>query len=137
MAGSISEALKPASLSFMVTGMALGMAMVARAVVAALALVAIVALKPGRLLWTVLATVGVIVSASFAWTGHGAATEGPGALLHLTATMIHAVSAALWLGALAGGEDPRQALRRLRLNIMKETLVGAVLLAVVAVSGLC
>lgn len=101
MAGSLSEALKPASLSFMVTGMALGMAMVARAVVAALALVAIVVLKPGRWLWTGLAAVGVIVSASFAWTGHGAATEGPGALLHLAAAMTHAVSAALWLGALA------------------------------------
>lgn len=229
MAGSLSEALKPASLSFMVTGTALGMAMVARGVFAGLALVAIVALKPGRALWTVLATVGVIVSASFAWTGHGAGTEGPGALLHLTAAMIHAVSAALWLGALAaltilllrrtapddpaihralrgfaglgtlavvllvlsglgnswfmvgparvtdlgtslygqlliaklalfalmlglaagnrflltpvlgavlaGGEDPQQALRRLRLNIIAETLIGAVLLAVVAVMG--
>ena len=101
MAGSLSEAVKPASLTFMVTGMALGMALVARAVVAGLALVAIAALKPGRVLWTVLATLGVIVSASFAWTGHGAATEGPGGLWHLAAAIIHAVSAALWLGALA------------------------------------
>ena len=100
MAGSLSEALKPASLSFMVTGMALGMALVARAVVAGLALLAIIAFKPGRVLWTVLATAGVIVSASFAWTGHGAATEGPVGLLHLTAAVIHAISAALWLGAL-------------------------------------
>ena len=101
MAGSLSEAVKPASLTFMVTGMALGMALVARAVVAGLALVAIAALKPGRVLLTVLATLGVIVSASFAWTGHGAATEGPGGLWHLAAAIIHAVSAALWLGALA------------------------------------
>jgi copper resistance protein D len=100
MAGSLGEALKPASLSFMVTGMALGMAMVARAVAAGLALVAIIALKPGRALWTVLATIGLIVSASFAWTGHGAATEGLGAPWHLAAAIIHAVSAALWLGAL-------------------------------------
>ena len=229
MAGSLSEALKPASLSFMVTGMALGMAMVARAVVAGLALVAIAALKPGRVVWIVLATVGVIVSASFAWTGHGAATEGPGGLLHLTAAIIHAVSASLWLGALAaltmlllrrttpddpaihralrgfaglgtlavallalsglgnswfmigpariaglatslygqlliaklvlfalmlvlaaenrfrltpglglvlaGGEDPRPALQRLRRSVVAETLVGAVLIAVVAIMG--
>lgn len=229
MAGSLSEAVKPASLSFMVTGTALGMAMVVRAVVAGLALVAIVALKPGRALWTVVTTAGVIVSASFAWTGHGAGTEGPGALLHLTAAIIHAVSAALWLGALVAltmlllrrtapddpaihralrgfaglgtwavvllvlsglgnswfmigparvtdlgtslygrlliaklalfalmlaiavsnrfrltpalgavlerGEDPRQAFRRLRLNVIAETAVGAVLLAVVAVMG--
>lgn len=229
MAGSLSEALKPASLSFMVTGMALGMALVARAVLAGLALLAIVALKPGQVLWGVLATVGLIVSASFAWTGHGAATEGPGGLWHLTVAVIHAVSAALWLGALAaltmlllrrttpddpaihralrgfaglgtlavvllvlsglgnswfmigparavglgtslygqlliaklvlftlmlvlaaanrfrltpmlgsalaGGEDPRQALQRLRRSIVAETLVGAVLIAVVAIMG--
>ncbi|KQY90139.1 MULTISPECIES: copper homeostasis membrane protein CopD [unclassified Brevundimonas] len=229
MAGSLSEGLKLASLSFMVTGMALGMAMVARAVVAAFALLAIIVLKPGRALWTVLSTVGVVASASFAWTGHAAGTEGPGALLHLTAAVIHAVSAALWLGALMAltilllrrtatddpeihhalrgfsgwgtlavallvlsglgnswfmigpervtglgtslygqlliaklalfalmlaiaatnrfrltpalgvvlgrGENPRQALRRLRLNIIAETGVGAVLLAVVAVLG--
>ncbi len=229
MAGSLSEALKPASLSFMVTGMGLGMAMVARAIVAALALVAIVALKPGRLLWTMLAMVGVIVSASFAWSGHGAATEGPGGLWHLAAAIIHAVSAAVWLGALAaltmlllrrtapddpaihralrdfaglgtlavvllvlsglgnswfmvgpariaglgtslygqlliaklglfalmlvlaagnrfrltpalgsvlaGGEDPWAALQRLRRSVVAETLVGAVLIAVVAIMG--
>jgi putative copper resistance protein D len=229
MAGSLSEALKPASLSFMVTGMALGMALVARSVIAGLALVAIVALKPGRVLWAVLTTLGLIVSASFAWTGHGAATEGPGGLWHLAAAIIHAVSAALWLGALAaltmlllcrtapddpaihrvlrgfaglgtlavallvlsglgnswfmvgparvaelgtslygqlliaklvlfalmlvlaaenrfrltpalgsvlaGGEDPRPALQRLRRSVVLETLVGALLLAVVAVMG--
>jgi putative copper resistance protein D len=229
MAGSLGEALKPASLSFMVTGMALGMAMVARAVVAGFALVAIATLKPGRLLWTVLAAVGVIVSATFAWTGHGAATEGTAGLWHLTAAIIHAVSAALWLGALAaltilllrrtapddpaihsalrgfaglgtlavvllvlsglgnswfmigparvaslgtslygqlliaklvlfalmlllasenrfrltpalgsvlaGGDDPRPALRRLKHSVVAETLVGAVLIAVVAVMG--
>lgn len=229
MAGSLSEALKPASLSFMVSGMALGMALVARAVVAGIALVAIVTLKSGRVLWTVLATAGVIVAASFAWTGHGAATEGPGGLWHLAAAIIHAVSAALWLGALAaltmlllrrtapddpaihralhgfsglgtlavallvlsglgnswfmigparitglatnlygqlliaklvlfalmlvlaagnrfrltpvlggvlaGGEDPRSALQRLRGSVFGETLTGTVLLAVVAVMG--
>ena len=229
MAGSLSEALKPASLSFMVTGMALGMAMVARALLAGLALLAIAALKPGRALWVVLATVGVIISASFAWTGHGAATEGPGGLWHLVAAITHSISAALWLGALAAltmlllrrtapddpaihsalrsfaglgtlavgllvlsglgnswfmigpagvaglgtslygqlliaklvlfalmlalaagnrfrltpalgsvlarGEDPRQALQRLRRSIVAETLVGAVLVAVVAIMG--
>jgi putative copper resistance protein D len=213
----------------MVTGMALGMAMVARAVIAGLALVAIAALKPGRLLWTVLAAVGVLVCASFAWTGHGAATEGPGGLWHLAAAIIHAISAALWLGALAaltmlllrrtplddpaihralrgfsglgtlavvllvlsglgnswfmigparlaglgtslygqlliaklvlfvlmlalaagnrfsltpalgsllaGGEDPQPALQRLRSSVVMETLVGAVLVAVVAIMG--
>ena len=101
LAGSLSEAVKPASLSFMVTGTALGMAMVVRAAAALLGLVALVALKPGRGLWSVTAALGLIVAASFAWTGHGAATEGPGGPIHLVANIIHAVAAALWLGALA------------------------------------
>lgn len=101
MAGSLSEAVKPASLSFMVTGTALGMAMVVRAAAALLGLVALVALKPGRALWSVTAALGLIVAASFAWTGHGAATEGLGGPIHLVANIIHAVAAALWLGALA------------------------------------
>lgn len=229
MAGSLSEAVKPESLSFMITGTALGMAMVVRAAVALLGLVAIVALKPGRVLWGLTVAAGLVIAASFAWTGHGAATEGPGGLLHLGADIFHAVAAALWLGALAaltilllrrtapddlaihralhgfaslgtlavislvltglvnswflvglarlgdlganlygqlliaklvlfvlmlalaagnrfrltpvlgsvlaGGEDPRQALRRLRRSVVAETVVGAVLLAVVAVMG--
>lgn len=101
MAGSLSEAVKPASLSFMITGTALGMAMVARAVVAVLGLVLIVAMKPGRALWGLTVSAGVIVAASFAWTGHGAATDGPGGGFHLGADIVHAIAAALWLGALA------------------------------------
>jgi copper resistance protein D len=229
MAGSLSEAIKPASLSFMITGTALGLAMVVRAAVAVLALLAILALRPGRALWGLMVTAGLVVSASFAWTGHGAATEGAGGLVHLTADIVHAVAAALWLGALAAltllllrrtapddpaihralrgfaglgtlavillvltglvnswflvgpgrvadlganlygqlliaklalfalmftlaasnrfhltpalgsvladGEDPRRALQRLRRSVVVETLVGALLLAVVAVMG--
>lgn len=101
MAGSLSEAVKPASLSFMVTGTTLGIAMVARTVAAIFSLVALVSLKPGRVLWGLVVGAGLIAAASFAWTGHGAATEGAGGLLHLIADIIHAVAAALWLGALA------------------------------------
>ena len=229
MAGSLVEAIKPASLSFMVTGTGLGMAMVARAAFAAFALVAIVTMKPGRALWSLLIAAGLVIAASFAWTGHGAATEGPGGLIHLGADIIHAVAAAVWLGALAAlvlllarrtaaddpaiyralsgfsglgtvavillvltglanswflvgparvgdlggnpygqlligklalfglmlalaaanrfrltpalgavlaaGGDPRPALRRLRRSVIAETLVGAVLLAIVAIMG--
>ncbi len=229
MAGSLSEAVKPASLSFMVTGTALGMAMVARAATALLGLLAIALMKPCRALWALTAAVGLVAAASFAWTGHGAATEGPGGPVHLVADIVHAIAAALWLGALAAltilltrragpgdlsvhralhgfaglgtlavgllvltglvnswfligpdriaglgaslfgqlliaklalfalmlalaagnrfrltpalgsvlalGEDPRQALHRLRRSVVVETLVGAVLLALVALMG--
>lgn len=101
MAGSLSEAVKPASLSFMITGTPLGMAMVVRAAVALLGLAAVFALKPRRVLWGLTVAAGLVVAASFAWTGHGAATEGPGGMLHLVADIIHTIAAALWLGALA------------------------------------
>lgn len=229
MAGSLSEAVKPASLSFMVTGTALGMAMVVRAAVALLGFIAVVALKSGRVAWGLAVAAGVLAAASFAWTGHAGATEGPGGLFHRTADIAHAIAAALWLGALAAltilllrrtssddpaihralqafaglgtlavgllvltglvnswfliglarvgdlgaslygqlliaklvlfalmlalaagnrfgltpglgsvlasGEDPRQALQRLRTSVVAETLVGAGLLVVVAVMG--
>lgn len=101
MAGSLEEALKPASLSFMVAGTALGKGMVVRAATAIVSLLALAVLKPGRPLWTLTTLAAVIVAASFAWTGHGAATDGPGGAVHLAADIVHAIAAALWLGALS------------------------------------
>ena len=101
MAGSIDEALKPATLGFVVEGTALGLAYVIRAAAAALTLVLLLLLSPGRRLWRLSALGGLVVVASFAWTGHGASTEGPAGLFHLGADIVHAVAAAVWLGALA------------------------------------
>lgn len=101
MAGSVAEGLKPASLGFMITGTSLGPAFLARALVAAAALVLLLVARPSRSLWIAVALAGLIVSASFAWTGHGAATEGSGRLVHLTAAVLHSWGAAVWLGALA------------------------------------
>lgn len=101
MAGSWSEALKPGSLSFVVTGLTLGKALLARAAVATLATILVCLLPPRRPLWRLLALSGLIVSASFAWTGHGASTEGAGRMIHLGVDILHAIAAAVWLGALA------------------------------------
>lgn len=101
MAGSLSEAVKPASLAFMVTQMGLGQALAVRTLAAVLALGLAVLLRPGRLMWSLLLLPSLVVSASFAWTGHGAATEGPGHGLHLAADILHAVAASVWIGALA------------------------------------
>lgn len=101
MAGSLSEAVKPASLGFMITQMGLGQALVVRTLAAVLALGLAVLLRPGRLMWSLLLLPGLVVSASFAWTGHGAATEGAGHGLHLAVDILHAVAASVWIGALA------------------------------------
>lgn len=101
MSGSWSEAFKPASLSFVVTGTALGEALLVRALAATAAVLLVSLLPPRRFLWSLLVLVGLMVSASFGWTGHGASTEGAGRMIHLGLDILHAIAAALWLGALA------------------------------------
>lgn len=100
MAGSLSEALKPASLQFMVSGTGIGRAAVARAAVGALAVLALVTQRPGRGLWAVVCGLGAAGGVSLAWMGHGAATEGPGGTVHLVSDIFHSLAAAVWVGAL-------------------------------------
>lgn len=100
MAGSLSEAVKPETLTMMVTGTSLGLGITIRAGLALLALLLVSTLGTGRVLWWLTTATGFLVIASFAWTGHGATTEGQGRLLHLAADIVHLVAAALWLGAL-------------------------------------
>lgn len=101
MAGSLQEGLKPSSLSFVMTSTGLGRASLVRVVAAGMALSALLILRPSRGLWRLAALLGVVICASLAWMGHGAASEGPGALLHLMSDIIHALAAAVWIGALA------------------------------------
>lgn len=100
MAGSFDEAMKPESLGFMVSGTTLGRAAVVRAGAALLAFVLVLLLKPGGALWTTAAVLGAVVAASLAWMGHGAATEGAGANLHLVSDIFHSLAASVWIGAL-------------------------------------
>ena len=102
MAGSWAAAFDPASIGYVIQSTALGMAHIARAALALLG-VAILMFRQDRKvagLMAVMAFAGA--TASFAWSGHGAASEGAGGLIHLIADIIHALAAAVWLGALAG-----------------------------------
>ncbi|MBU2166679.1 MAG: copper homeostasis membrane protein CopD [Alphaproteobacteria bacterium] len=102
MAGGWAAAFDPASMGYVIQSTALGMAHMARAALA-LAGVAILMFGQDRRvpgLMAVMAFAGA--TASFAWSGHGAASEGAGGLIHLIADIIHALAAAVWLGALAG-----------------------------------
>jgi len=80
--------------------MGLGRALAVRMLAAALALGVVLRLQPGARLWRWLALWGAVVSASFAWTGHGAATQGAGHLIHLASDIAHALAASIWIGAL-------------------------------------
>lgn len=100
LAGSLAEGLKLSSLSAVVTTMSLGVSALVRAAAAAMALSAVLILTPGRPLFWICTTLGAVISASFAWMGHGAATEGPVGSLHLVADILHALAAGVWIGAL-------------------------------------
>ncbi|MND75439.1 Copper resistance protein D [compost metagenome] len=99
MAGALDQALNPEALGVVVGGTALGAAYAARIGASLLLLLTVLALPPGQGLWSAATALGLIVAASFAWTGHGAATEGPGHGLHLASDIAHAVAALIWLGA--------------------------------------
>lgn len=50
--------------------------------------------------WTVLAGLGGLAAASFAWTGHGGIGAGVLGPAHLLADIIHLLAATAWIGAL-------------------------------------
>lgn len=143
MAGSVAEGLKPSSLGFMITGTSLGPAFLIRSASAALALLVLTFLRPSRLVWLFISLAGLVVSASFAWTGHGAATEGAGHYLHLTAAILHGYGAAVWLGALVvlliltlGHRSSPEADRKLYDALHGFSGVGTASVAILILSGL-
>lgn len=102
LAGSLSEGLKLSSLSAVVTTMSLGRSALVRAAGAGLAILVLLLHRPDRATLRVCALLGAVVCVSFAWMGHGAATEGAGGPLHLGADIFHSLAAGVWVGALVG-----------------------------------
>lgn len=100
LAGSISEGLKPASVVAVITTMSIGPSALIRAGASALALFALAVMPVGRRLYGICTVLGAVVTASFAWMGHGAAMAGSAGLVHLLADILHALAAGVWIGAL-------------------------------------
>jgi putative copper resistance protein D len=144
LAGSLSEGLKASSLTAVVTTMGLGRAALVRAGLAALALLLLSLRRPDRTPLTLCALLGAVACASFAWMGHGAATEGPGGWVHLVADIVHALAAGVWVGALTGfllllkrRPDDDTALDQLRHKALHGfSGVGSGLVAALVASGL-
>lgn len=102
MAGGWRAGLDPAALGYVIQSTSLGMAHVSRAGLAVIGVVFLLSgpgTRSGSML-AILAFAGAV--ASFAWSGHGAATEGSAGLVHLAADIVHLIAAAVWLGALVG-----------------------------------
>lgn len=143
LAGSVAEGLKPETLGAVVTSMDLGKAGVLRAGVAVLAMILALVLKPARTSWFTAAGLGAIATATFAWMGHGAATEGPGGLIHLVSDIFHSWAGAVWIGALVAfalilrTRSPTPAgLLALHRALHGFSGVGTLLVAVLVASGL-
>lgn len=102
MAGGWAGGLDLAALGYVIQSTSLGMAHLVRAGLALLGGAALVMWRGWRLGETlgILALSGAV--ASFAWSGHGAASDGSLGLLHLAADIAHALAACVWIGALAG-----------------------------------
>lgn len=100
LAGSLAVALQPESLQAALWDMDFGKSSLVRAGFAVLALLATMLLPAGKKLWWGCTAIGTIICASFAWMGHGAATEGNVGILHLAGDIAHILAAAGWIGAL-------------------------------------
>ena len=97
-AGSPAAGLTGEALGAVISSMDLGKAAVVRAIAAALALVVLLA-PDGRLTRSTVVGLAAVAGASLAWMGHGAAGES---CVQLAGDVIHALTAAAWLGALVG-----------------------------------
>lgn len=88
------------AIELVLTATSWGLAIAARIVIGLIALLLVLTLRPARALWLSAASLGVLILASFAWTGHGAATTGAWGLVHLVSDIVHAIAAGAWVGAL-------------------------------------
>lgn len=144
LAGSVRDGLKIETLTAVVSTMTLGKAAVVRIAAAVLAVIGLLALRPGRPSWIVASVLGTIATASLAWMGHGAATEGPLGLLHLGSDVLHALAASIWIGALASffgllaAASPNTPASRQALHHALHGFagVGSALVAVLVLTGL-
>lgn len=100
MYGEPAAAFRPADVVSVLLETGTGRGLAARL---ALTLVLAALLALGRRdipTWRGCVFVGALIGASFAWTGHGAASEGASGYVHLASDIVHTLAAAVWLGAL-------------------------------------
>ncbi|MDI7776551.1 copper homeostasis membrane protein CopD [Asticcacaulis sp. EMRT-3] len=144
MNGITLDKLDIPSVSVVLTDTHWGHAIAARIALSFVTFLTVIIIKPSRCLWQVTCLLGVVLLASFAWTGHGASTEGAGGWVHLIADIAHMIAAGVWLGALAAflallclpkAQDLEQ--QTALFDALKNfSGMGSALVAVLVVSGL-
>lgn len=102
MLGVGVEIVDRASAMMLLTETSVGWALIARIVVLALLSIAAFALVMHRTASLALLTVlAATAAATLAWSGHGAADDGPAGFVHLASDVTHLLAAGAWIGALA------------------------------------
>jgi copper resistance protein D len=138
-AGSFRAGFTAEAMGQVIAFMPLGKAALVRAAAAGMALIVLLAAPSASPRWGVVAGLGAIATASLAWLGHAAAGES---WLHLAADVLHALTAAAWLGALAAfglllaGSRTREELLRLAAALRRFSRMAVPLVAVLALTGL-
>ena len=131
--GRPSDAFAPAQVWSVAADTSFGQAALARAVLFALTAVTAAA---GR--WRLTSLLAALASISFAFGGHAAADDGLTGVVHMTADAAHALTAAIWLGAL----PPLLVLLRTgrtadaRAGLDRFSAIGPAVVAVLALTGL-
>ncbi|HWU61512.1 MAG TPA: copper homeostasis membrane protein CopD [Ensifer sp.] len=100
MTGVTIDKLDPGAAMSILTDMQWGHGLAFRLAAGLIAVLWTLIAKPGRSLFVGNIVSGTIVLGSFAFTGHGAASEGQWAPVHLLSDILHSVAAGVWLGAL-------------------------------------
>jgi putative copper resistance protein D len=100
MYGSLADAFDVEAVCSVLTGLQVGMALGVRLILAAAFLLVLLLVPHRPVKQVMLLVIGGLIVAGFAWSGHGAATEGPWGLLHLGSDVLHLLAAAIWIGAL-------------------------------------
>jgi putative copper resistance protein D len=101
------------------------------------------AVTPARRGWLA-AALGLLAAATFAWGGHAAAEDGVARAIHQGSDALHAVSAAIWLGALgalvllavAAASGGEASIGRLRDGMGAFSRIGLAVVAALFASGL-
>jgi putative copper resistance protein D len=141
LAGSFTSAMQPATLKAALLEMNFGPSSLVRALVSVLVVLTARWMRAGPSFWALCSLAGAVACASFAWMGHGAATEGAAGWLHLVGDIVHSLAAAGWIGALvvfalllAQTLSPAQQ-RGLQLSLAQFSGVGTALVALLIASG--
>ena len=100
MYGTLADALDVEAVWSVLTGLQVGVALGARLVLTAVCLLVLLIMPDRTTTRLALTLIGGVIVASFAWSGHGAATEGLWAIAHLISDVLHLLAAAIWIGAL-------------------------------------